>query len=171
VREALRSPVTVLNSLKRNSENENYKYERLYRNLYNPEFYLLAYNNIYAKPGNMTKGTSGITIDGMNMERIHEIISSIKNESYHPAPAKRQYINKKNGNLRPLGIPSIDDKLVQEMIRMILEGIWEGVFLDCSHGFRPQRSCHTALNQIQTIFTGVKWFVEGDIRNHICFGI
>ena len=167
MREALRNPLSVLNSLKRKSENENYGYQRLYRNLYNSEFYLLAYNNIYAKPGNMTKGSSGKTIDGIDLSRIHEIIESIKNESYRPAPAKRKYISKKNGKLRPLGIPSIDDKLVQEIVRMILEEIWEGLFLNCSHGFRPRRSCHTALDSIQNTFNGANWFVEGDIK--ACF--
>lgn len=167
MREALRNPKIVLDNLKRNSKDENYHYKRLYRNLYNSEFYLLAYNNIYAKPGNMTKGADGETIDGMNLERIYGIISMIQADSYRPTPAKRKYISKKNGKLRPLGIPSIGDKLVQESVRMILESIWEDVFLNCSHGFRPERSCHTALISIQKTFTGVKWFVEGDIKG--CF--
>jgi group II intron reverse transcriptase/maturase len=178
VREALRNPKIVLDNLKVNSEDEHYQYKRLYRNLYNTNFYLLAYNNIYAKPGNMTTGTDLKTIDGMSLERIKEIISMIRTESYHPTPARRKYISKKNGKLRPLGIPSIDDKLIQEIVRMILENIWEGVFLKCSHGFRPKRSCHTALISIQTTFTGVKWFVEGDIKgcfdhidHHILIGI
>lgn len=163
----MRNPKIVLGNLKINSKNEDYQYKRLYRNMYNSEFYLLAYNNIYAKPGNMTMGSDHRTIDGMSLERINEIISMIKTESYHPAPAKRKYISKKNGKLRPLGIPSIDDKLVQEIVRMILESIWEDIFLNCSHGFRPERSCHTALVSIQSTFTGVKWFVEGDIKG--CF--
>jgi group II intron reverse transcriptase/maturase len=167
VREALRNPKIVLDNLKINSKNEDYQYKRLYRNMYNSEFYLLAYNNIYAKPGNMTMGSDSRTVDGMSLERINEIISTIKTEAYYPAPAKRKYISKKNGKLRPLGIPSIDDKLVQEIIKMILESIWEDVFLNCSHGFRPERSCHTALISIQSTFTGAKWFVEGDIKG--CF--
>ncbi|WP_242847208.1 reverse transcriptase domain-containing protein [Desulfosporosinus acididurans] len=124
---------------------------------------MLAYNKIYAKPGNLTKGADGQTIDGISLERINDIINQLRNGTYKPNPARRTYILKKNGKKRPLGIPSIDDKLVQETTRMILESIWEDTFLHCSHGFRPQRSCHTALQQIQSTFNGVKWFVEGDI--------
>jgi len=140
-------------------------YERLYRNLYNSEFFLQAYYNIYAKPGNMTAGSDGQTVDGMGMERIGKIIASLKNHSYHPQPARRTYIQKKNGKLRPLGIPSFDDKLVQEVVRMILEAIYEPTFSNRSHGFRPNRSCHTALLQLQRNFSGVKWFIEGDIKS------
>ena len=164
MREALRNPNDVLSSLIKNSKNQSYQYERLYRNFYNPEFYLLAYQNIYANQGNMTAGTDGKTVDGMGMERIHKLIDSLKDHSYQPNPAKRQYIKKKNGKMRPLGIPSFDDKLVQEVARMILESIYEPNFSNLSHGFRPKRSCHTALMHVQGNFTGVKWFVEGDIK-------
>lgn len=147
----------------------DYRYERLYRNLYNPEFYLQAYQNIYATAGNMTKGTDGSTIDGMSLKRIDKLIASLKNYSYQPNPARRTYIPKNSDptKKRPLGIPSFDDKLLQEVIRMILESIYEGTFSPHSHGFRPKRSCHTALLEVKTRFTGVKWFVEGDIRG--CF--
>ena len=125
---------------------------------------MLAYQNIYASQGNMTKGSDGKTIDAMSLSRIDGIIASLKDESYQPQPSRRTYIPKKNGKMRPLGIPSFDDKLVQECIRLLLEAIYEGSFAKTSHGFRPHRSCHTALEQIQTCFTGVKWFVEGDIK-------
>lgn len=164
MREALRNPIDVLNSLKSKSCNENYKFERLYRNLYNPDFYLLAYQNIYANEGNMTEGADGKTIDGMGMNRINGLIAQMKNHSYQPKPARRTYIKKKNGKLRPLGIPSVDDKLVQEIVRMILESIYDDSFSERSHGFRPNRSCHTALKQIKCEFTAVKWFIEGDIK-------
>ena len=141
----MRNPNDVLSSLNKNAKNEHYQYERLYRNLYNTEFFLLAYQNIYTNQGNMTAGTDGKTIDGMGMERINKLIEGLKNHSYRPNPAKRQYIKKKNGKLRPLGIPSFDDKLVQEVVRMILESIYEPNFSDLSHGFRPKRSCHTCL--------------------------
>ena len=163
VREALRNPIDVLNSLKSKACDEGYCYERLYRNLYNEEFYLLAYQNIYAREGNMTAGADGKTIDGMGMDRIQRLIGKMKNHSYQPNPARRTYIEKKNGKKRPLGIPSFDDKLVQEVVRLILESIYEPTFSNYSHGFRPNRSCHTALQQIQSTFTGVKWFIEGDI--------
>jgi group II intron reverse transcriptase/maturase len=164
VREALRNPNDVLSSLSKNAKNQSYQYERLYRNFYNPEFFLLAYQNIYANEGNMTAGTDSKTIDGMGMERVNRLIDSLKDHSYQPNPAKRQYIKKKNGKMRPLGIPSFDDKLVQEVARLILESIYEPNFSNLSHGFRPKRSCHTALMHVQRNFTGVKWFIEGDIK-------
>lgn len=160
----MRSPEKVLNSLSEHSKCSEYKFERLYRVLYNADMFLLAYNNIQSKPGNMTNGSDGKTIDGMSQERIEKLIGALKNESYQPNPARRTYIPKKNGKLRPLGIPSFDDKLVQEVIRMMLEAIYEGYFENTSHGFRPKRSCHTALIQVQKNFTAAKWFVEGDIE-------
>lgn len=161
----MRNPEKVLNSLIDHSKDTKYKFKRLYRILYNKDMYLLAYQNIYAHEGNMTAGSNGETIDGMSLKRIDDLIANIRNESYQPNPSRRTYIKKKDGKRkRPLGIPAFMDKLVQEVIRMILEAIYEGSFENCSHGFRPKRSCHTALNQIQTRFTGTKWFIEGDIK-------
>ena len=164
----LRNPKTVLEALQKHSTEKGYKFERLYRNLYNPEFYLLAYQNIYANKGSLTKGVDGMTMSGMNMKRINHIIDALKDRSYQPKPARRTYIPKKSGNgLRPLGIPSTEDKLVQEVVRIMLETIYEPTFQNTSHGFRPNRSCHTALTLIQNQFTAVKWFIEGDIKG--CF--
>jgi group II intron reverse transcriptase/maturase len=112
----------------------------------------------------MTKGADGKTIDGMSISKIEQLIEAIRNESYQPTPSRRTYILKKNGKKRPLGIPSFGDKLVQEVMRMILQSIYEGYFKNSSHGFRPKRSCHTALMSVQKTFTGTKWFVEGDIK-------
>lgn len=163
----MRSPKNVLESLTSKAANKDYHYQRLYRNLYNPAFFLLAYERIQAKPGNMTAGSDGKTIDGMSMKRIEALIQKLKDFSYQPKPARRTYIPKANGKTRPLGIPSFDDKLVQEVVRMILESIYEPTFHVTSHGFRPKRSCHTALQYIKRNYTGVKWFVEGDIKG--CF--
>ena len=164
----MRNPIEVLSSLTEKSKNESYRFKRLYRNLYNPEFYWLAYKNIYANTGSMTAGSDGTTIDGMSDERIAGIIETLRDKSYLPKPARREYIAKKNSNKkRPLGIQSGNDKLVQEVVKMILESIYEPVFKKTSHGFRPNKSCQTALQQIQNTFTGTNWFVEGDI--HACF--
>lgn len=160
----MRNPKNVLESLTSKAASKDYHYQRLYRNLYNPAFYLLAYERIQAKPGNMTAGSDGKTIDGMSMKRIEALIQKLKDFSYQPKPARRTYIPKANGKTRPLGIPSFDDKLVQEVVRMILESIYEPTFCATSHGFRPKRSCHTALQHIKRNYTGVKWFVEGDIK-------
>jgi group II intron reverse transcriptase/maturase len=159
-----RNPEKVLNSLTEHSGNLNYKFERLYRILFNEEMYYAVYQRVYAKPGNMTAGADGQTIDQMSLVRIEKLIASLKDESYQPQPSRRVYIPKKNGKMRPLGVPAFDDKLVQEVVRMILEAIYEGQFEGASHGFRPKRSCHTALIQAQKSFSGVKWFVEGDIK-------
>lgn len=165
----MRSPEKVLESLRSKACDKNYVYERLYRNLYNPEMFLQAYRNIYAKEGNMTEGTDGKNIDGMSTKRIDQMIASLKDYSYHPNPARRTYIAKNNNpaKKRPLGIPSFDDKLLQEVVRMLLESIYEDTFSTHSHGFRPKRSCHTALMEVKRQFTGTKWFVEGDIKG--CF--
>ena len=160
----MRNSTNVLNSLCKHSKDLNYKYERLYRILYNKDMYAVAYQRIAPKQGNMTAGTDGKTIDGMSLERIDKLIASLKDESYQPKPSRRTYIPKKNGKMRPLGIPAIEDKLLQEVVRMVLEAIYEEQFSTCSHGFRPQRSCHTAIEQITKAFCGTKWYIEGDIK-------
>lgn len=160
----MRSPKIILENLQKHSLAEDYKYERLYRNLYNSDFYLQAYQNIYANKGAMTPGIDGMTLDGFGSQRILKLIESLKDHCYQPTSVKRVYIPKKNGKKRPLGIASSDDKLVQEIVRMTLESIYEPTFSKLSHGFRAKRSCHTALLQIQHNFTSIKWFVEGDIK-------
>jgi group II intron reverse transcriptase/maturase len=160
----MRNPENVLNSLSDHSKLLNYKFERLYRILFNEEMYYVAYQRICAKPGNMTKGSDNRTIDEMSLSRIEQLIGTLKNETYQPNPSRRTFIPKKNRKKRPLGIPAFDDELVQEVIRMILEAIFEKQFEHSSHGFRPQRSCHTALAQVKTTFRGVTWFIEGDIK-------
>ena len=147
-------------------QNKEYVYDRLYRNLFNPDFYLLAYNNIYANEGNMTAGTDAETIDGFNINKVDALITTLRQETYRPKPVRRTYILKKNGKRRPLGIPSFTDKLVQEVVRMLLQAIYEPVFKDTSHGFRPGRSCHTALMQIKTTCKGTTWAIEGDIEGY-----
>lgn len=159
----MRKPIEVLNSLQEHAENPAYKYERLYRNFYNSEFYYIAYQNIYSSQGNLTPGTDGKTIDGMSIKRIESIINRMRDYSYQPNPARRVNIPKPNGKTRPLGVPSLEDKLIQEITRMILEAIYEPTFSESSHGFRPNRSCHTAVNNIRQKFKATKWFIEGDI--------
>ena len=165
----MRNPNHVLESLRKQACNESYQFDRLYRNLYNLEFYLEAYAKIAQSQGSMTAGTDGTTLDDMSTPRIERLIGKLKNHTYQPNPARRTYIAKQSNpaKTRPLGIPSTDDKLVQEIVRMILEAIYEPTFSKNSHGFRQERSCHTALTQVQKTFTGAKWIIEGDIT--ACF--
>lgn len=158
----------ILSILNHKSKNdENYKFDRIYRNLYNKDFYLNAYAKIYSKEGNMTEGVDGQTIDGFNLVLVEKLIEDLKAEQYYPKPVRRTYIPKKNGKKRPLGIPSFVDKLLQEVIREILEAIYEPNFSENSHGFRPNKSCHTALMQIKKTGKGTNWILEGDITG--CF--
>jgi group II intron reverse transcriptase/maturase len=142
--------------------------DELYRQMFNKDLYLLAYGSIYANQGAMTPGVSSETADGMSEGTIEEIIELMRFERYRFSPARRIYIPKKNGKLRPLGLPSWSDKLVGEVVRLLLEAYYEPRFSDCSHGFRKGRGCHTALRHVQSTWTGTVWFIEGDISD--CFG-
>ena len=158
----------ILTKLRKNSkDNQDEVFTRLYRYLLRPDIYFTAYQHLYANKGADTKGVNDDTADGFSEEYVTAIIEALKTESYQPKPVRRTYIQKKNGKLRPLGLPVFADKLVQEVIRMILEAIYEPVFSDYSHGFRPGRSCHTALTMVKREFTGSRWFIEGDIKG--CF--
>lgn len=160
--------IKILENVRRNSaKNKDEVFTRLFRYMLRPDLYYIAYQNLYANNGASTKGINDDTADGFGDEKIQNIIKSLADESYMPSPARRCYIKKQNGKMRPLGIPTFTDKLVQEVLKMILEAVYEPVFLNCSHGFRPNRSCHTALKSIKKDFTGIRWFVEGDIKG--CF--
>jgi retron-type reverse transcriptase len=140
----------------------------LYRQLFNPQLYLLAYGRIYSNHGAMTPGPTQETADGMTIEKIERIIDAMRHERYRFSPARRIYIPKKSGKLRPLGLPSWSDKLVGEVVRLLLEAYYEPQFSGHSHGFRPGRGCHTALREVADAWTGTTWFIEGDISD--CFG-
>jgi group II intron reverse transcriptase/maturase len=136
--------------------------------MFNKSLYLLAYGNIYSNQGAMTPGACDETADGMSEGKIDEIIAAMRGERYRFAPVRRVYIPKKNGKLRPLGLPSWSDKLVGEVVRLLLEAYYEPQFSDHSHGFRKRRGCHTALRKVHETWTGTVWFIEGDISD--CFG-
>jgi group II intron reverse transcriptase/maturase len=142
--------------------------DELYRQLFNPQMYLLAYGRIYSNKGAMTPGVTQETVDGMSLGKIRRIIDAMRHERYRFKAARRTYIPKKNGKLRPLGLPTWSDKLVGEVVRLLLEAYYEPTFSDRSHGFRPGRGCHTALREVANTWTGTTWFVEGDIAD--CFG-
>ena len=164
----MKPTMEILTKLQENSKkNHDEVFTRLYRYLLRPDIYYVAYQHLYSNKGAGTKGVTDDTADGFSEIYIENIIEALKNEMYQPKPGRRTYIKKSNGKMRPLGLPVFTDKLIQEAIRMILEAIYEPIFSDYSHGFRPARSCHTALAQIKKEFTGARWFIEGDIKG--CF--
>jgi group II intron reverse transcriptase/maturase len=142
--------------------------DELYRQLFNPQMYLLAHGLVYANHGAMTPGATQETADGMSMEKIEAIIDLMRHERYRFHPARRVYVPKRDGRRRPLGLPTWTDKIVGEVIRLLLEAYYEPTFSDRSHGFRPGRGCHTALREVAIGWTATTWFIEGDISD--CFG-
>ena len=142
--------------------------ERIYRQMFNRDLFLVAYGKLYSNAGAMTPGVTGETVDGMSLAKIETIITALRGERYRWRPVKRIHIPKKNGKQRPLGLPSWSDKLVAEVVRLLLEAYYEPQFSGHSHGFRPCRGCHTALSEVVEVWKGTHWFIEGDISD--CFG-
>src|SRR5688572_28014450 len=140
--------------------------EDVYRQLYNPDLYLRAYGRLYANAGALTPGTTKETADGMSLEKISSLIAVLRFERYRWTPVRRAYIPKANGKRRPLGIPTWSDKLVQEVIRLILDTYYDPQFSGRSHGFRAGRGCHTALTAVYEGWKGTAWFIEGDITQY-----
>lgn len=141
--------------------------ENVYRQLYNQDLYLVAYGRLYSNAGAMTPGTTAETVDGMSLGKIRRIIELLRQEKYRWIPVRRVYIPKKSGKMRPLGLPTWSDKLLQEVLRLLLEAYYDPQFSSASHGFRPNHGCHTALSDVKHRWTGTKWFIEGDIAQ--CF--
>jgi len=162
----MQSAEAVLGVL-RDRGKESLPCDELYRQLFNPQLYLLAYGRIYANKGAMTSGTSQETADGMSMGKIERIIDAMRHERYRFSPARRVLIPKKNSSKRrPLGLPTWSDKIVGEVIRLLLEAYYEPTFSARSHGFRPGRGCHTALREVADTWTGTAWFIEG-VRHEV----
>lgn len=136
----------------------------LFRLMETPDLWMRAYQKIHTNKGAITPGVDSNTMDGFSDERVLNLVELLKTDRYRPKPVRRTYIPKDDGRKRPLGVTIGDDKLVQEVIRDLLERIYEPIFSDRSHGFRPKRSCHTALGEIDNRWTGIKWFVEADIE-------
>lgn len=162
----MRGADTIL-SIHQNRGSKGLPLERVYKHLYDPELFLRAYGKIYRNAGAMTKGITAETVDGMDLQRVLDIIDSLRRERYNWTPVRRTEIPKANGKMRPLGIPTWSDKLVQEVLRMLLEPYYEQRFSTRSHGFRPGRSPHSALREIWKGWKGTVWFIEGDIKG--CF--
>ena len=159
----MQDPNVLLTILSRMAQKSEVKFDKLFQKLYNTDLWLMAYESIAPKPGNLTKGADGRTVDGMSMERIEAVIADLKASRYKPTPVRRTYVKKANGKMRPIGILSFEDKLLQTVVKFILEAIYEPTFSEASHGFRPGRSCHTALEQVKKMI-GTRWWIEGDIK-------
>jgi group II intron reverse transcriptase/maturase len=140
---------------------------RVYRSLYSEDLFLRAYDKIRRNDGAMTPGADDNTADGMSIARARKLIEQLRYERFNFRPVRRGYQDKKNGGKRPIGKPNFDEKLVQEAVRAMLEAYYEPRFRESSHGFRPERGCHTALTHIHHRFRGSTWFIEGDIKG--CF--
>jgi retron-type reverse transcriptase len=163
----MRSAETILGII-RDRGSRGLPLENVYRQLFNPALFLKAYNKVYRNEGAMTRGVTTETADGMSREKIDRIIELLRFERYRWTPVRRTYIEKKGSTKkRPLGIPVWSDKLLQEVVRSLLEAYYEPQFSSASHGFRPTRGCHTALTEIEHAWTGTVWFIEGDIKG--CF--
>lgn len=161
-------PTNVYLGLLRERGKHGLPLERVYRQLFNRNLYLIAYGKIYRNAGAITKGVTDETVDAMSLEKIDEIIQMLRSERYKWHPAKRVYILKRNGKKRPLGLPVWSDKLLAEVVRLILNAYYDGQFSEHSHGFREGRGCHTAFQEIYHTWDGVTWIIEGDISD--CFG-
>jgi group II intron reverse transcriptase/maturase len=158
----MRSAETILTIIRQYGQ-RGLPLKDVYCLLYQRNLYLLAYGKIYRNKGAMTEGVTKETVDNMSLEKIENIIQALRNERYRWSPVRRTYILKKNGKQRPLGLPTWSDKLLSEVIRSILEAYYEPRFSPHSHGFRPNRGCHTALSEVRQKGKGSKWFVEGDL--------
>ena len=162
----MQSAETVLEVLRERGR-RGLSLDELYRQLFNPQLYLLAYGRIYSNKGAMTSGPDAETADGMTVAKIERIIDALRHERYRFRPVRRRYIPRKDGKQRPLGLPSWSDKLLGEVIRLLLEAYYEPQFSEHSHGYRPGRGCHTALREVARTWTGTTWFIEGDLAR--CF--
>ena len=165
----MQSAETVLGVLRERGR-RGLPWDELYRQLFNPQLYLLAYGRIYSNKGAMTPGASGETADGMSLGKIDRIIDAMRHERYRFQPVRAGlHPEKEREDCVPLGLPSWSDKLVGEVVRLLLEAYYEPDSPTHSHGFRPGRGCHTALRKVAETWTGTTWFIEADISD--CFGI
>ena len=162
----MRTAETILNIIQDRGK-RTLPLDDVYRQLYNPDMYLRSYARLYRNNGAMTPGITEETVDGWSGEKVAKIVEAIREERWQWTPVKRVFIDKPKGGKRPLGLPVWSDKVVQDIIRSILEAYYEPQFSTYSHGFRPKRGCHTALNEVAKTWMGSKWFIEGDIKG--CF--
>ena len=140
------------------------KYNNLIEVIADINFLQSAYQQIKSNPGSMAKGSDSETLDGLNEEWFVKASERLLNGSYEFKSARRIMIPRANKvDLKPITISDSRDKIIQQAMKMVLEEIFEPTFLDTSHGFRPSRGCHSALEQVRLKWTGISWFLEFDI--------
>jgi group II intron reverse transcriptase/maturase len=144
-------------------QDPTYRFDRLYRTLCEETWLTEAWKRIRPNKGSQTAGVDGQTKDQVDDALIKRLADKLKREDYQPTPVRRVYIPKANGKKRPLGIPTIQDRIVQSALKMLLEPIYEQDFSHASHGFRPTRSTISALRQVSLRFPRSTWIIEGDI--------
>ena len=141
--------------------------DSLYKLMYNPRLYEIAYNNLRSKDKNRSPGINPTTLVGFSSDIIAKIIASLKNQTFNFNPGKRIQNPKASGASRHLTIAPTRDKVVLEVIRMILEVIFEPTLSNSNHGFRKGKNCHSALKEIRMKFGVSSWYIEGEISK--CF--
>ena len=139
------------------------RFTKLWDNMTSELWLTTAWEQIRTKKGNQSLGPKGTTVADIDLEFVRTLSKGLREGRYQPTPVRRTYIPKGNGKLRPLGIVDLEDKLVQQALRMMLEPIFEADFRGCSHGFRQGHSTHTALRQVASLYPRVSWTIEGDI--------
>lgn len=144
--------------------NKKWKHKDIFRCLNKEELWVIAYENIKSNKGALTKGSNNETLDGTSMERLERLKNKVYSEQYKFNEVKLVYIPRPDGRKRPLGLPTANDKIVQEVIRIILEAIYEPTFSNCSFGFRKGYGCHDALEYVERKFRWVDYVIEGDIQ-------
>jgi group II intron reverse transcriptase/maturase len=143
------------------------RFNHLWENLASPLWLMHAWEQIRRNSGSNTPGVDRKTAVDIDAPLITQWAEELKTGKYYPKPVQRTYIEKSNGKKRPLGIPTIKDRVIQQGLKMLLEPIFEADFRNCSHGFRPKRSAHTALRDVANSYPLISWVIEGDIKE--CF--
>jgi retron-type reverse transcriptase len=143
--------------------NQDKRFQKLWDNMISEEWLSQAWEEIRKNKGSQTPGIDKLAAEDVDLSRIRRLSERLRSNTYSPTAVRRTYIPKSNDKLRPLGIPSIEDRVVQQGLRMVLEPIFEADFLPCSHGFRQGHSPHTALRDVARMYPRVSWVIEGDL--------
>jgi group II intron reverse transcriptase/maturase len=149
---------------KLSEKNSEWKHKDIFRILRSDDIWIAAYEKLKGNKGALTPGSTSETMDGMSLQRLKRLKDKVLSEEYKFQAVKLILIPRPDGRKRPLGLPTANDKIVQEVMRIILEAIYEPVFSNFSFGFRTGLGCHDALNHVEKRFRWVNHVIEGDIQ-------